>query len=199
MIIWAVVAAAYGIAMVLFGNLNSLVEIIMNGELDTYLLQPKDVLLNVVASKTVISAWGDFFYGVILFMLTQKPTAAGLGMFFLFSVLGALVFSAIMIIVSSLAFHFGSVQGLRDMVFMFMISFSTYPEGIYKGFVRFVIYTALPAAYMAFVPVRLFRGFSLPWFLLMLGAALIYVCLAYTVFYNGIKKYESGNLITTRM
>jgi len=55
-----------GFLHIVFGNVRQFSKIIINGELDTYLLQPKNVYINVHCSRMIVSAWGDFIYGYIL-------------------------------------------------------------------------------------------------------------------------------------
>jgi ABC-2 type transport system permease protein len=67
MMLWAITSSSFGLCFISFGNVTQITRMILNGELDTYLLQPKDPLTNIVCSRTVVSAWGDFLYGIILF------------------------------------------------------------------------------------------------------------------------------------
>jgi ABC-2 type transport system permease protein len=47
MFIWAVTSSAFGVSHVLFANANQLTRLIVTGELDTFLLQPCNLLVNV--------------------------------------------------------------------------------------------------------------------------------------------------------
>lgn len=71
MMLWALSSTSFGICFVIFGNINQITRMILNGELDTYLLQPKDPLINIICSKTIVSAWGDTLYGIILFFFNK--------------------------------------------------------------------------------------------------------------------------------
>ncbi|MDF2519984.1 MAG: hypothetical protein K0R84_612, partial [Clostridia bacterium] len=65
MLLWALSSSSFGLCFVAFGNVSQITRMILNGELDTYLLQPKDPLINILCSKTIVSAWGDTLYGII--------------------------------------------------------------------------------------------------------------------------------------
>ncbi len=52
MLLWAVCASSYGLSNVLFARVFALPELIINGKLDAYLVQPKNVLLGVMTSAT---------------------------------------------------------------------------------------------------------------------------------------------------
>ncbi len=63
----------------------------MNGELDTYLLQPKNVYLNVYCSRMLVSAWGDLVYGFVLMFLVYGFAPLKLLLFILFTAAGGLL------------------------------------------------------------------------------------------------------------
>lgn len=199
MMLWAISSVSYGISFVIFGNARRITQMIVNGELDPYLLQPKDVLINIISSSTVISAWGDIIYGIILFVGVNGVHIADFILFLLFSVNAALLFSSVLIFANSLAFYMGNSQGISGLVLEFMISFSIYPEGIYKGFAKYIIYTIVPAAFITLIPVRLLQYFSWRWFIILLAVSVAWIIFAYWFFYKGLKKYESGNLIVNKL
>ncbi len=199
MIIWALSSCAYGLTFVLFGNVRRIAQMILNGELDAYLLQPKDVLINIIASNTVISAWGDIFYGLILFIGVNGLGLKQMGLFILFSFTGTVVLSSMLIFANSLTFYMGDSHGISDLITEFMINFCIYPEGIYQGFTKVLVYTVIPAAFISFVPVRLLQAFSWKWFLLLAVAAMVWMLFSYLFFKRGLKKYESGNLIVSKL
>jgi ABC-2 type transport system permease protein len=200
MLIWALASSCFGLSHVLFGNVGRITEIIINGELDVYMLQPKNILINVIASRSILSSWGDLFYGYILFFITYGLDITKLSLFTLFVVLGTLIFASTFIIAHSLTFFIGNSSGLSDLISEFMISLSIYPEGIYKSvIVKFIIFTIIPAGFLTMIPVRIFNIFNIK---LLLGLFLIdifYCFLAFKIFMLGLKRYESGNLITTKL
>jgi ABC-2 type transport system permease protein len=52
---------------------------------------------------------------------------------------------------------------------------------------------------MVYIPSSVIHNFSILKSLLVLGVAVIWVVLAYRLFYKGLKKYESGNLIINKL
>lgn len=199
MLLWAFSSTSFGIAFILFQNSRRIVEIVVKGELDSYLLQPKDVLLNVIASRTNVSAWGDFFYGIILLIIVRGFHLGDFMIFFVFTITGAIIFTSVMVTVNSLAFYFGNVESLATLVFEFLISLSIYPEGIFSGTVKVILFTAIPAGFISMVPVRLLHEFNLFWGMITILVALIWLVIAYVTFYKGLKRYESGNLMIQKL
>jgi ABC-2 type transport system permease protein len=184
---------------VLFANADQLTRLIVTGELDTFLLQPCNLLLNVCCARTSLSAYGDLLYGVVLLALTQ----GGSGLTWLFFALGvpvgALLITAISLIAHTLTFYFGDASFAGNMSVEFVVNFCIYPAGIYHRAVRLLMYTLIPAAFIVHVPLRLVREFSLGWMLVWLAASSAYCAFASWFFYRGLKRYESGNLIVTRL
>lgn len=199
MMLWALSSSAFGFCFVVFGNVNQVTRMILNGELDTYLLQPKDPLINIVCSKTIVSAWGDTLYGVILFFIVRGFDLKGFLLFFLFCITASLIFASILVTVHALSFYSGNIEGLAQLITEFIISFSIYPEGIFKGGLKYILYTFIPAAFMVYIPARVINSFNLIMVLEVLVAAVIWILIAYIMFYRGLRKYESGNLIINKL
>ncbi len=199
MFIWAAASSAFGLSHIVFGNVTRISRIIMTGELDNYLLQPCNVLLNVAASRTQVSAWGDFVYGYILLMLTNGFDLAGLGLFTLCILLGGIFIASTAAMFHSLTFILGNAERIAGMAFEGLINFCIYPDKIFTGFVRALLYTAIPAGFITHIPLQLYRGFNAGTLALLILAAAGYACLAFWLFRAGLKKYESGNLIVTRL
>jgi ABC-2 type transport system permease protein len=171
----------------------------MEGSLDVYLLQPKDVWLNVLCPKTIVSAWGDFVYGFIVLALSAGTTPGNYLMFAVLIIPGALIFTATFAAAESLSFFMGNASAISSALTEFMLSFSLYPEGIYGLGLRWTLYTIVPAGFVVFMPLRVYRaiGWSqVPWLYLV---AIVYVALSYTLLNAGLRRYESGNRMDSRV
>jgi len=199
MTLWSLASTSFGISFVVFGNLPQITRMILNGELDTYLLQPKDPLINILCSKTVVSAWGDTLYGVILFFIIKGFDLKAFLLFLTFCVTGAMIFSSVIVTIHALSFYAGNLEGLAQLTTEFLISFGIYPEGIFKGGLKLILYTIIPVAFTAYIPVKVINAFNPLLLLVVLLAALIWIIVAYKMFYCGLKKYESGNLIINKL
>lgn len=199
MLLWALMSTSFGFSFVVFGNVNQITRMILNGELDTYLLQPKDTLVNILCSKTIVSAWGDTLYGIILFLLVKGFHIKEFLLFLMFCITGALIFSAVLVTVHTLSFYTGNTEGLAQLVSEFLITFSIYPEGIFNNCLKYVLYTVIPIAFIVYIPSGVINNFSAYGLLKVFGAAFIWIMIAYAMFYRGLKKYESGNLIINKI
>lgn len=199
MLLWAIMSASFGLCYIVFGNVNQLTKMILNGELDSYMLQPRDPLTNILCSKTVLSAWGDLLYGVILYIMMTGFHPEKLFLFLLLTTTGGLIFAALVVTFHALSFYSGNTEGLAQLATEFLISFSIYPEGIFSPTFRTVFYTIIPVAYTVYLPASILTHFSLQKLLIVLVLALFWIVLAYTMFYKGLKRYESGNLIGNKL
>lgn len=199
MVIWALAASTYGFLHIVFGNVRQLTRIIINGELDSYLLQPKNVYVNVHCSKMVVSAWGDFVYGYILIITVFGFDPLKLLLFTLFTAAGGLLAGAVMASADTLTFYIGNASAVTRLVTEFLLNFSLYPDSIFKREVKWLMYSLLPAGFIVFMPFRLLTAFSWYGLLGLLAIDAVYIILGYLFFKKGLKRYESGNLITTKL
>jgi ABC-2 type transport system permease protein len=199
MFIWALVSSAFGLAHILFGNIRRLGMIVQKGELDLYLLQPKDVFLNLLASKTVVSAWGDFIYGWIVMALIPGFDLGHIALFACFVLSGGILVAATFAAAESLAFFLGNSQAISSAVSEFLLSFSLYPETIFDRGMRWVFYTLIPSGFIAFMPLSVYRALNWPLVPLVLAIAIAYAAGSYLLFRAGLKRYESGNQMGARI
>lgn len=206
MFLWAVAAAGFGLSAMLCGNAAYLSRIIYQGELDVYLAQPKPVLPNVLASRTSVSSWGDLLYGLGLFAFSQPLAPAAVGLYLLFVLLAAGVFTAMRVLYHSLTFLLGNAEDLAGVGSEQVVTFSIHPGTIFDGpVVAVVLHTLIPAALVTHLPAELFRavgrGAAPDWGLLaaiVAGDAAL-IAAAWAVFALGLRRYESGNRIGARI
>jgi ABC-2 type transport system permease protein len=198
MTIWAVAALGFGIAAGIFGNCHRYAALIADGSLDFYLLLPRPVLLHVLVSRMSISAWGDALFGLALYAAVVRPSAGELAAFLLVALAAGAIMASYFSLANALAFWLGQAEGLANQLTTALITISTYPTTLFNGVVRVVLFTALPAGFVAYLPVRFLREWQ-PWQLgALLGAAALFLGLTTIVFRLGLRRYESGNLVAMR-
>ena len=193
--LFGVVASGYGSSVVFAGGVRDLARSIGDGELDSSLVQPKPVLLHVLASRSVVSGWGDLATGVIMLGIAGALAPAALGPTLLAVVASACVFTASGVIVQSLAFWLAGMETFARQISEFTLTFSLYPRPLFTGGVAFLLYTLVPAGFVGFLPAELVRAPSVPLALAALGASLVWSLLALYVFGRGLRRYASGNRI----
>lgn len=130
MLLWGLAASSFGLSHLLFSRVFSLPELIVNGKLDAYLVQPKNVLLSVMTSATSASAIGDFLYGLVLICIFCFSVKRLL-LFLLFTVTGALIMTDFALLMGSLTFWFVRAEMLGSNIVASAITFATYPETVF--------------------------------------------------------------------
>ncbi|WJH34721.1 ABC-2 family transporter protein [Paenibacillus sp. CC-CFT747] len=198
MMMWAVSAGGFGLMAVFFGNVNRISAMVANGQLDTYLAQPKPVLLHVLISRMSVAAIGDVLFALILFALFGDLSLWGIAKFALALLIAMLIFLFFSLAANSLAFYIGSADGLSFQLFQALLAFSTYPTGIFKGWGRLVLFSVIPAGFISYLPIGLIRSVDVTF---LTGAAAVSLGLAVGgtwFFYRGLRRYSSGNMMGMR-
>ena len=198
MLLWGLTAASFGLSRILFARVFSLSELIISGKLDSFLVQPKNVLLSVMTSSTNISAVGDLLYGVAR-ACACRPGVGEFLLFLLFTVTGTVVFTAFALLLGSLSFWLVRMDILQSQMTMGMISFGTYPDGIFEGISRFLLYFIIPVGMAVWLPLHVIVNFDVRTFFALIGYACLLSGAAVAVFYRGLRRYASGNLMEARL
>lgn len=199
MALWAFVGVFFGLQATIAGGATGLAASIRQGNMDFYLALPKNVLLHALVSKMDITAIGDIAFGLAVYAVFCQVSLGGLCLLLIASVAAAMLFTGFQVIMASLTFFIGNSEGLASQAWNAFIHFSTYPSGIFRGFTKMLLFTLLPAGFINAVPVRVIRNFDPHYFALLLAAGIGFFALGWVVFFAGLRRYESGNLMTIRM
>jgi ABC-2 type transport system permease protein len=196
--LWAVVATSFGLAVTLFGNSSRLATLIVQGQLDYYLALPRDVLLHVLVSRMSLPGWGDVAFGLAAFLLAGRLDPATIVLYSVLVGASMAVFLAFQVLAGSLAFFIGNAETAATQAQNTLVTLSLYPGSLFRGWTKLLLFTLLPAAFTAHVPVGLLRRFDPAGLAVLLGFACGSMALAVSVFRLGLRRYESGNLMTLR-
>jgi ABC-2 type transport system permease protein len=196
--LWAVVCASYGLANTLCGNAVKLAGMISRGEMDFYLALPKPVLPHALVSRMHLVAPGDFVFGFAAFGLFVRPSPLDWALFGLCTVTGAVILVSFCVLAGSLSFWLGSAEGLFGQLYGAITNFATYPTSIFQGAAKVLIFTVVPAGFIAGVPVELLRAPTAGGLLELIGVAVCFAAVAWGVFGLGLRRYASGNLMVFR-
>lgn len=198
MLLWALSATTYGISHLLFNNAYKMSDLITNGKLDSYIVQPKNILLNVITSSTSISALGDIIYGIIVTLIVGLNLSGWL-LFILFSISGSIILTNIAIISGTTSFYITKGDMIQQNMNSMAIHFSTYPEGIFNTTVKTIFYTLLPIGYIVFLPIKVISKFNIIYTLIVISITILTTILAFLFFNKGLKRYSSSNLMSARI
>jgi ABC-2 type transport system permease protein len=191
--LFGVTCCGFGVANTLGGGVHQLARMIDDGELDTLLTQPKPTLPYAVCMRCNAAAVGDFCSGMMLLLGPGGVAALQLPLVALAIAVSALMFTATGVIIFSSAFWLGRNDALGRQVLDLLITFSLYPDGLFSGTVRLLLFTVLPAAFVSYVPARLLTDPSPTTFALLVASPLVYGALAAWMFRRGLSRYGSGS------
>lgn len=196
---YGVLASAFGLMSMLFGNAMYLAEVINKGRLDYYLSLPRPVLLHTISSRMISSGMGDFSYGFLSYAISGRFTWDGLVRFVLAVILGAILFTAFFVLLQSVAFWFGMIANFVGLAFNALITFGIYPVTIFDNYARLILFTVIPAALVGAVPAEFIVSRTWQSLAQMVIGAAVFLVLAITLFNVGLKRYESGSAIQTEV
>ncbi|MFC3344158.1 ABC transporter permease [Paenibacillus abyssi] len=198
MLMWAVAAGGFGWANMLFGNFTRVAAITAAGQLDVYLTQPKPVLLSVLASRMSLMAIGDFMFGWVIYGLVGDHSLRGLALFMLGLLISGLLIMFFTLVANSLAFYIGNAEGLAFQVFNGFLALTTYPTDIFRGGVRIILFTLVPAGFISYIPIGLLGGIQDSFLIGALGITALVAGIGIAFFYHGLRRYTSGNQLGIR-
>ena len=197
-LLWGLAASTYGVSRFFFSSAFKLSDTITNGKLDAFLVLPKNVLLSVITSDITVSALGDMLYGYIM-LIIYGITIKNFFVFTILSICGGLILTSISVIFSSLSFYITKADLISDTANSLMVYFATYPDSIFKGITKVILYTVVPVGISTYLPVHTIIDFNIYSFLIVIVLAIVFVTIAYIVFNRGLKKYSSSNLMIARI
>lgn len=198
-ILMIVCTGSYGSMLICFGGVRNLAKIIINGDLDPFMTQPKNLLLHIAGSKSVSKGWGHLLTVLILMGLGGSNTLYATPLILLSILSGCLVFTSVYVILHSLPFWMGSIEGISKKYCDALFVFTLYPTNIYTGVLQIIMFTLIPAGVISYLPVELVRNFSWAKLFLLMVSSFTFFIISFFVFYSGLKRYESGNKFGTRL
>ena len=196
-LLFGLVAAAFGLTVAVAGGVRQLGRFIEDGDLDTLLTQPRSVLVYALGMRSQPSGVGDAISGAFLIAASGHLSWSSAPLVILAVVASAVMFLATGILFFSFAFWLGKVETIARQLWELLITFSLYPEPLFGGVLRLVLFTILPAGFVGYLPVALVRHPSLPQAVLLCAGSAAYLTLAVLVFHRGLRRYASGSRFST--
>jgi ABC-2 type transport system permease protein len=196
-VLFGLTAVSFGLVVALAGGVRHLGECIEEGQLDTLLTQPKPTLLYAVGMRSRASGFGDVASGAAFLALSGHLSWSHAPAIILAIAAGAATIFASGVAFFSLSFWFARSETVARYLWELLITFSLYPEPLFGGALRLLLFTLLPAAFVAYLPVRLVTHPSLSAAALAAGGATAYLVAALWIFSRGVRRYASGSRFVT--
>ena len=199
-LLFGIVAFSFGLGHMFAGNTGAnLAYIIAQGRLDYYLALPRNLMLHVIFSRMVVSTIGDVAFGLVALFLAGLYRPLDILFFFAVCIPSALIFVGFATAAGSLAFYMGNAQYASQQISNALLTFSLYPNTLFSGGVRFLLYTIIPAFLVGAVPAEIVKGHDVQLLLMLWGVVVIMWVMATAVFYIGLRRYESGSAINVNV
>lgn len=196
-VLYGIVAVAHGIAVFLAGGIQYLARVIHDGELDVFIAQPKPTLLYAVGSRSQPSGLGDIVSGLVMIGLSGRVTVTGIPVVIVAGIAGAFVLASTAVLLHSAAFWLGRTESVSRQLYEVTLMFSLYPDTLFTGPLRWILFTLVPAGFVGYLPAYLIRAPS-AWTAAALGLGVTaYALLAAAVFQRGLRTYSSGSRFAT--
>ena len=199
MYLWSIPTIGYGIVFFCFGGVETLCKDIVDGNMDIYLTKPKNGLISQLTSRSVLSAMGDLIFGAVIGFIAVHGNIFKFIWLLILSLISAVILLSVIVIVRLFAFWLGDItNACHKYTHSLLITLTIYPEAMFPGFMKIIMYTVIPAMYVAHIPVALMDTFNPLAFGIFIASAFVFPILMSILYTKGLKKYESGNGVTRR-
>lgn len=194
LVMWSVVTVGFGLGNAFCANMWTLPRTILMGGLDHFLLLPKPVLVNVLFSRMGMNAWADIFFGLCLFILGGRPGVTESLLFLYFALLVGVLFVSYSVLLSAASFFLNNSERITWEGLRAFIHFSTYPTTMFPRAIRVILFSVVPAGFVAYVPAMAIKSHAWPLVFGCTGVVALFAVAAVALFHVGLSRYESGNM-----
>jgi ABC-2 type transport system permease protein len=194
-IIYSFVMLTFSIASILYGNRRHIWESIVDGGFDFYLGLPIDELYHALISKWEMSAAGDLIAGLalLIILLPQKILLV-----LLVAIFGTIALLALYILIDCIGFLMENPKMTTRALSNMVIGYSSWPlSAAGPGPRAFLFITAI--LFVSTMPYEIVESFSWHELGVLAIGSLLTLTIAVFCFKRCVRRYESGNMITTRV
>lgn len=195
LLLQAALTTSGGLVLGVLANARSIGRLVAGGEIDAALALPVRPLAYLLVRRVNTTNLGDVMFGVALYVLACHPTIERTAVYLVVVATSAVLLAGFLVAVGSLSFFAGR-EDAGELGFHAMLLFAAYPVDIFGGLARMVLYTVVPAAFVAAVPARLIDAFDLRLAALFVVASATFAAAGAGLFEIGLRRYTSGAVWT---
>lgn len=195
LLLFAVLTTSAGLVLGLLSNARRLGQMATDGGLDAVLALPVPPLAYLLVRRIDPTNLGDLAFGVLLFLVAGDPSLGRAAIFVVGVAAGALVLVGFLVATQSLAFFLGRSEG-GDIGMHAILLLASYPADLFTGAPRMLLYTAVPAAFVAAVPATLVDDFHAGAAAGLAAVGVAFAVAGWATFTLGLRRYTSGSLWT---
>lgn len=195
LLLQAVLTTAGGLSLGVFANARRVGSMAVGGDLDAVLALPVSPLPFVLLRRIEPVNIGDLAFGIVLFTVVGHPTPTRTLVFVGVVVASTALLTSFLVLTGALAFFLGRSES-GELGFHAMLLLGAYPIDLFAGTIRVLLFTAVPAAFIAAVPARIVDELDLGSAVGLVGIATVFTVAAATTFTLGLRRYTSGSVWT---
>ena len=191
LVLLAALATSAGITFGILANCRRIGWFAADGDLDAALSLPVSTLAYLLVRRVEPVHLGDIGFGIVLFVVMGNPTPARAATFVFGVLVGVVVLTGFLVLTGSMAFFTGR-STIGELGYNAIMILSSYPVDIFVGASMVLLYSVVPAAFIAAVPARLIDDPSAGDALGAIGAAAFFGLAGWAAFTLGLRRYTSG-------
>ena len=192
---YGLVSFGIGFVEMIFYGVRNISFLVETNQIDYFLIQPRNILLNIALSKGDVTAFSEIIYGFLLLFISGYLKTNLLWLFFLLPTSAIFIFS-LYLYLGSISFFLKNSQGLIGELYRNANIVATQPNSAYRGLFKLFTLTVLPVSYLSFFPIEFLRTHVMSYLILSYLGTLIFFGTASWVFYKGLSRYESGSTLS---
>ncbi len=196
-LLYGLTATSFGVVVAVAGGVRHLAECIEEAELDALLVQPRPTLVYALGMRSRASGFGDVVSGLAFIALSGRATPATVPLLALAIACASAAILGSGIAFFSLAFWLHRAESIARGLWELMLTFSLYPEPLFGGTIRLLLFTLLPAGFVGYLPAGAVRHPSATAVALMVGGAVACLAAGCAIFAIGLRRYASGSRFVT--
>lgn len=198
MVAYGISISCWGFVSLIAFGLRTIPEQIDHGELDAYLTLPKPVLLSAAISSSRNTGVGEVIFGVGLLVFCAFYFQVSLSLAPLFIVMGSITFASGILLFASFGFWLKQFYASAEEIYFNFNLMASRPAPIFTGFIQVIALTVIPVGLMTHVPIEYVFTHHIELLAFAVAGVTGYAALAISLFYLGLKYYESGNRFGVR-
>jgi ABC-2 type transport system permease protein len=162
MFLFSFLFLTYSILVMFCTGLRDFNSIVYSGDLNRFLMRPRSVLFQVIASNTdMFAVIGHGGLGVVLLVISANKVNVEWTAFNIFYLVvavisGVIIQASIFLAVAALSFWVTKTDNLLNVVFYNPRKFAGYPISIFPRWIQDILIFVLPFAFVNFFPVEFF-------------------------------------------
>ena len=155
--------ASHALFILLFGRVLAITGLVMQGQIEAFMLRPQPVYRQVQLSMFSINVFGDLLVaGTLMVMAVHRFdlswTPRRIALLLIGLLTGLLVEAAVHTAISAVALHLPATVYWSNWVEELMATFGNYPLNILPGLVQGTFTYLLPIAFLAYLPASVITG-----------------------------------------